>query len=408
MNSSFWGKIRVPFFIGVLVLVLAAGFFLYERLRGGVDLSVALPGQEMEVGVPFEMELKLANNSANALKNVRVQVELPDNILLVDKPDQKLIALGIGDMVNGRLERQTYRVVATPGEHPDYKVRAIVYYVPASVSANLQKRVEADAKVKVPEASLEFNVPERVFAGEEFTAEASYKNTLEPRDNNYSVEVKINHPPEMTSSYDPEPKGGNKNWRLEDTGRREGRVALQGAIELPDETNFSLTAQLIMRIFSKEYPIVSNTKNITINPSPLSFKVSLSGAGGVALGEELTYILDYRNNTNVSLEDVVIRAELQGEMFDLGTLETNGSADLLTGVLLWSPVQIKALEILDPGEGGQVSFAIRVKDKYPAFKKDPSLKVTARIESPTVPPPLNLKELVNVSLLEVRVASSTQ
>ena len=246
MNSSFWGKIRIPFFIGVLILILAAGFFLYERLRGGVDLGVNLPKEEVALGVPFEIELTLANNSANELKNVRLEMELPANLILADKPDERIVFRGIGDMVNGRMERETFKVVAVPGENPDYKIKSAVYYIPASISASLQKRVEAEIKVKAPDVSLELSAPERIFSGEELTARASYRNSLTPENNNYSLELKINHPPELKDVLrDPAPYEEGNNWRLEDTGLHEGNVTLTGNMELPDDAAFSLTAELV-------------------------------------------------------------------------------------------------------------------------------------------------------------------
>lgn len=411
MNSSFWGKIRIPFFIGLLILVLAAGFFLYERLRGGVDLGIKLPEEAIELGVPFELELTLANNSANTLKDVSLKLELPQNILLVDNPDEKIISRGIGDVVNGRMHRETFRVVAVPAGESNYKIKSAVYYVPASISASLQKREEVDLKVRTPDISLALTAPERVFAGEDLEAMISYKNNLEPKENNYSLELKVNYPPDLSvTERNPAPKGEDMRWPLEGAGIHEGNVSLKGNIELPDDATFSLTAELIMKILGKEYPVISNTKIISINPSPLSFKVTLANSKeAVEPGEELTYLLQYRNNADVPLEDVVVTAVLKGEMLDISTLETNGAADLLSQTLIWSPLQIKELEILDPGEGGQVSFTIKVKSDPNAIqsRKNPVLEIHGRIESPTVPPPLTFKKTVNLSSLETKVTASS-
>lgn len=405
MNSSFWGKIRIPFLIGLTILVLAAGFFLYERLRGGVDLAIKLPDSEIELGKPFDMEITLANNSANALRNVRLELHLPDGLLLADNPDEKVISRGIGDMVNGRLHRESLKVIAVPGENPNYKAKLVVYYAPASISANLQKTKEEEVRVKKPDASLELNVPDNTFSNEDLEIKASYKNQLEPESGNYSLELKLNYPPDFNiMSRDPEPKGENNNWRFEDTGLREGSVVAHGSIELPDDSNFSITAELVMRILGKEYPVISVTKNIAVNPSPLAFRIGLGSAKeAVGPGEELTYFIQYKNNANVSLEDAVVSAHLTGEMFDIGTLETNGAADLLNNTLVWSPAQTKALEILEPGEEGQVSFTVRVKDDYPTQGKNFTLKVDAKIESPTVPPPLNINKTVNFGAVETKV-----
>ncbi len=408
MNSSFWGKVRTPFFVGLLILVLAAGFFLYNRLRGGVDVNINLPKEEVELGVPFEIEIALANNSANDLKNVRLETELPANLILADKPEERIISRGIGDMVNGRTHREVFKVVALPGENPNYKIKATAYYVPASISASLQKSKEIEVRIRQPDVSIELNVPERVFSGEEFEIKTAYKNGLEPRDDNYKLEFKINYPPDFhVAGRNPEPKGENSNWRLEDVGFREGAPALKGAIELPDAANFSVRAELVMRILGKEYPVLSVTKNIAIDPSPLAFRIGLGTAKEVVEpGEELTYFLQYRNNANIPLEDAVVKVKLDGEMFDMGTLETSGAADLLANTLLWSPAQIKELAILEPGEEGQVSFTVKVRDNYPTAgqNKNFTLKVDARIESPTLPPPLNAGKTVNVSVLETKVA----
>lgn len=408
MNSSFWGKVRIPFFIGLLILILVAGFFLYERLRGGVDVAIKLPDKEVQLGMPFEIELTLANNSANALKNVRLELELPSNLILADKPDEKIISRGIGDMVNGRLERETFKVIAVPGENPNYKIRSTVYYVPASISANLQRKKEVEVRVKNPDVSLELNAPERIFGGEEFEVKASYKNGLEPKNDNYQMELKINYPPDFNVlNRDPTPKGENNNWRLEEVGLREGTAILKGSMELPDDANFSIAAELVMRILGKEYPVISATRNVTVNPSPLAFRIGLGSAKEVVEpGEELTYFLQYKNNADVPLEDVVISVGLTGEMFDMSTLQTSGAADLLANTLLWSPAQIKALEILEPGEEGQVSFVIKVKNDYPVQKQGKNfiLKVDARIESPTAPPSLNISKTVNFGTMETKIA----
>jgi len=405
MRSSFWGKVRIPFLIGLIILVLAAGFFLYERLRGGVDLAIKFPDSEVELGKPFEMEVVLANNSANALKNVRLELHLPEGLLLADNPDEKVISRGIGNMVNGRMHRETFKVVALPGENPNYRAKLVVYYAPASISANLQKTKEEEARVKKPDASLELSVPDRIFSNEELEIKTSYKNGLKPEGGNYSLELKLNYPPGFnTISRNPEPKGENNNWRLEDTGLREGSLIAHGSIELPDDANFSVNAELIMRILGKEYPVITVTKNIAVNPSPLAFRVGLGSAKeAVGPGEELTYFIQYKNNANVPLEDTVISTHLTGEMFDMSTLKTNGAVDLLANTLIWSPAQAKALEILEPNEEGQVSFTIKVKNDYPIQGKNFILKVDAKIESPTVPPPLNISRTVNFATVETKV-----
>lgn len=389
-------------------MILVAGFFLYERLRGGVDVAIKLPDKEVQLGMPFEIELTLANNSANALKNVRLELELPGNLILADKPDEKIISRGIGDMVNGRLERETFKVIAVPGENPNYKIRSTVYYVPASISANLQRKKEVEVRVKNPDVSLELNAPERIFGGEEFEVKANYKNGLAPKNGNYQMELKINYPPDFNVlNRDPTPKGENNNWRLEEVGLREGTAILKGSMELPDDANFSIAAELVMRILGKEYPVISATRNVTVNPSPLAFRIGLGSAKEVVEpGEELTYFLQYKNNADVPLEDVVISVGLTGEMFDMSTLQTSGAADLLANTLLWSPAQIKALEILEPGEEGQVSFVIKVKNDYPVQKQGKNfiLKVDARIESPTAPPSLNISKTVNFGTMETKIA----
>jgi hypothetical protein len=103
----------------------------------------------------------------------------------------------------------------------------------------------------------------------------------------------------------------------------------------------------------------------------------------------------------------VIRAQLIGKMFDLGTLQTDARFNSLNNTLMWDSQNFKELERLGAGQEGQLTFSIETLDRHPIQKlndKDFRLVVDASAESPTVPFLIDADRTFTTSRLESKVA----
>jgi len=401
----------------VLIIILlaaaaAGGFYFYAQLsNGGVVLEVKVPDGEVEIGTPFDVEVIFTNNTGNTLGNVRLSFNFTKDLVSREDGSSSIETRELGEISDGRVHRETFQVVAIPSQDPDYKTSVTALYAPVALVAEFKKSKEVDVRVKKPDYGLDLQVPARVFSGEEFNIKASYERDDEvPKLAEFEVHIDYPQDFKVVSSNPEETDMASDGVRFRniDKDEDEGEVSVRGKVELPDSTNFSVIARLVMRIFGEEHTFVSETKNVIVEPSPLTFQVLLGDREEIVRpGEEIIYVLLYRNNTSVDLQDVIVRAQLIGDMFDTDTLETDARFSSFNNTLTWDSRNFDELEKLGAGQDGQLSFKIKVRERHPIRKlndKDFTLVVDARIESPTVPFLIDADKTLNTSRLESKVA----
>lgn len=403
-------KVKIIIVFIAIAAVTGGLYFYTQYSTGGVVLEVEVPDDEVEIGIPFDIKVIFTNNTGNTLGKVRVSLDFPENIVSAEG-NSNIETRELGDISDGRVHREIFRVVATPSEDPDYEAKITVSYAPVALIAEFKKSRAVDIRVKKSDFEFKFESPEAVFFGEEFEAKVSYGGDDEiPKLVEFGIYIDYPQEFEVISSN---PEGidiSNDGVRFKDINRDEdtGYVSVRGRIELPDNSDFEIRARLVMRIFGEEYTFASETRNIFVEPSPLTFQVLLAEREMVVRpGERLVYTLTYRNNTEVDLRNVVVSAQLLGDMFDTGTLETDARFSNFNNILTWDSSRFDELDRLEAGQSGQLLFTINLRDTHPIRRlndKDFTVVVDARIESPTVPYLIDAAKTTNTSRLESKVA----
>ena len=166
-------------------------------------------------------------------------------------------------------------------------------------------------------------------------------------------------------------------------------------------------------MLEQTYKIDEKTASVLISSSPLSLKIFVNDQGSnyvSSAGQTLKYSLAYRNNTEMGLQDVVIKARLVGEMFDFSSLETDGFFNSAQNLITWNAANTPELRRVAPGATGKVEFEIDVREDYPIKKKSDknfTLKALGEITSPTVPYYVTSEQSIGLSSLENKVAGRT-
>ena len=405
---------KVLIIVGVVVALGVIIFYLFTQYsQGGVEIKVNVPTEEVEAGRPFDVDVTFSNNTGGILGDVRVTLDPSDQILFADDGNKNVVIRKLGEISNGSTHKETFKVLALPGEEPTYKVVATIFYSPASLVAEFKKKEEVEIRVKRPDFELTLEVPEKVFSGEEFDIKTLYERDDElPETAEFEVHIDYPEGFEIERSNPEEIDRTTDGVRFKNLGEVEkngnGEVLLRGRVEMPDSSEFQIKARLVMKFFGEEYTFLSETKNVLIEPSPLSFQVVLAEHGPVIKpDDQLTYVLTYKNNTEVALKDVVINAGLAGEMFDFSTLTTDGRFNNFERAVTWDSSKLSQLREVRAGESGSVSFSVHIREKHPIQRlndKNFILVVDARIESPTVPYLINSDKTLNTSRIENRVA----
>ena len=168
-------------------------------------------------------------------------------------------------------------------------------------------------------------------------------------------------------------------------------MTITGNVVGPPNAIYALNGTLTGSVMGSTYTLNQQTGSLTVVTSPLMLAVALNGTPNyiAGLGDVLDYVLTYTNNSNVTFENISLNAALVGDMFNLATMQTQGSFNSITDTVTWYAANVPQLSNLAPGQSGTVSFQLKTKTAYPI--KQPgdgnyTLKVAARISSATVPP----------------------
>ncbi len=395
------------------VIILGGGVIAYvayqAKVSKGLDIQISGP-EKVLVGVPFDVKVNVVNSSDNLLDQVRLNINLPDGLAFLGSPAAKNVDFrDLGSVQPGEVSQQTISLIALNGQNTYKQITASVSYLSGSLSSRFQKESSFQLAVGDYGITLDIATPQKVFSGESFDTGITYKNSSTIDFD--SLKLALEYPPTFTLSRSTlKPDVGNNTWLLGGLHKNsENTFTITGNIIGPDDATFDLKATVYATFLGQEYPININAATLSIAASPLSIKIALNGGTDyIAKADDaLHYTLTYTNNTDIGLRDVIITAQLVGEMFDFSQLSSNGSFNSVNNTLTWNASNIPSLSSLSPGESGEIDFALKTKSAYPIRRlsdKNFMLKVRTTIESPTVPNFVQANKTFSLSSLETKVA----
>jgi hypothetical protein len=396
-------------------MLLIGGFYLYNNASArGISLNAEVPSS-VKIGESFDVKVNISNDSRSVLNHIRIGLNLPASVVMADGGTERVVTKEVSDMQIGQAYQEVFRVVAIPDASQTRDFSVTVNYSSGLLIADFEKTKAISVNVEDMGLDLTVTSPEKILSGEEFEIMVAYsRNDLNVENDigTPDMNLQLEYPPTFVQTYsDKKPVSSNGNvWALGSLKNGDkGKLVLRGRVDLPDETAFEIKAKLVSKFMGSDYAIVSGYSDGVISPSPLSLKVSLDGGYlAVRPGDTLNYVLTYKNNTEVALQNVVLRAKLVGTMFDIPTLVGNNAGfNGVNNTLSWDPSMFNELALLQPGAGGNMNFSIKVKNNYSIRKlndKNFLLRVDARIESPTVPYLVSADKTVNLATLTTKVA----
>ena len=129
--------------------------------------------------------------------------------------------------------------------------------------------------------------------------------------------------------------------------------------------------------------------------------ISVNGESSIIVNpsDYLQFKIHYENGAGMALSDVILKAKLDGLMYDFSKFEDQWLFQWLDNTITWNAGNLPDFKSLStPNSSGEVEFQINVKPQYiiRTFRdKNFLLQVSAVMETPTVPPSsrLNLYRL---------------
>lgn len=399
--------------LGLFFATIAGVFLVYQYFQGrGLSLEINGPAA-VNIGVPFELTVGFQNQSQGILKNTSLDLFLPEGAALLSaETEQKIFSEKLGDIGIGSFSQKTFRFVIIRGGNETKKFSVVLIYEAGGAGqVHFEKRQDFEIKIKESAVSLDLTLPDQILNGEKFSIQLNSRNLT--TEDLSDLELNFSYPANFIwESAESKPTAANNVWGLKNLpAGEENKIVINGHLLGQPQSLAEFGVKLTRKFFGQRYEINQKSGNVSLVASSLGLFVSLDEPinRSPRPGDLLIYRLFYQNNSGISLSDAVITAKLLGEMYDFGTLQTNGVFNSLSNFLIWDSVNQPELKMIPAGQSGSVGFQIKTRERFPVKRlsdKNYVLKTEAEIVSATVPDYSSAARTVGLAKLETKMAGA--
>ena len=380
--------------VGILVII---GAILWGRgafTRSKVDLNIKV-ADNVASGEETVLTVEYKNNNRVALNDTHLRINYPSGTFSLDGKEiyQEDINLGtIGKKAEGTQEFKV-RFLGEKGTAKNIVVR--LEYRPENINSKFENEVTLKLEINTVLIAIHIEGSEKAVAGKEVSYAIEYKNETEEIVDN--LRIKLEYPDDFSfKSADPAPKSKDETsiWDvgLLKPGEKK-TINLNGVLNGQEMEN-KIMRGYIGIVEKDSFLQYSQSEFITqISPAPIVLVISsneITDNCKIDTNQTLRYKINFKNNTDVALSELILKAQLRDGVFDVGTidLDNKGFFDSRTNIITWSGADISELTLMEPNQSGEVSFSIKIKKDLPITSfndKNFTANVIAEIQTLTVP-----------------------
>lgn len=405
-------KILIVASVVFLIVVILSGigfyFWLTSFKKSRVDFNISGPAQAAS-GEEVTYQISYWNNTNQILQNAVLTVRYPQEAVIAGGKTVQNVDLGDIGVGGGRKIEVDLAFIG-----PDksiQKLQAILSYKPQNTSSTFENEVVKEVAISGSALALDFKTPETVLQGVRSVYVIHYKNNTERVFKNVSIEASYPQNFNFVSS-DKTPAKSNNVWNLGDLNpNEEGDITVLGILRNTESANFELAIGILEN--DKFFKFSRSSAQINLAAPPLQVDILINNQRDIAVNPRdfLQFKINYKNNAGIALSDIVLKAKLDGPMYDFSTLKTNGFYSGADNTITWNAGNTAEFKSLEAGGFGEVEFQINVKPRYVVrtFRdKNFLLSVLVTMETPTVPPSLAVKSLSASSDMALKVNTSAE
>lgn len=425
-KKSFWARFspfqkKAVLWGGLIFIILAVGITIFALVWGWRSFSeqqllMKLSGTtQITSGDQVTWSLEIENKNRVTLKEAELTFYYPEGSydFIGKLPTQKgpnSARLFIGEVKPGQVIRQEFKARILGAKGAEKVAKALLTFRPANSQIFLTKETVFRTTIEDFPVVLTLNVPPESFAGKEIFYKISYLNTASTPFHNLRLRLQYPEEFEFLESR-PSPDKKNNIWELRSLApNQSGDIQIQGIISGKAGQRPVIEASLETTQNGKNIVLTQEVAPTEIVSSPLELWLTVNDLKDYRanLGDWLKYQIRFKNDFEVPLEDVFLKAKLFGDMFDLSTLQTNGAFDITQNTITWTAHEIPSLKSLAPQKQDEISFQVKLKENFPTFShqdKNFSVKVSAEMRTEKVPLFLGLNEIVQSRDLITKINS---
>lgn len=380
--------------LALLLLIVSFISFWFKGPSFGdknVNLEITGPTQA-KVGDEVTYTVKYANKTKLNLHDLKFSFFYPeDSVVIKDGELQNDLTerFNIDSLAANEEGEKEFRVFLT-GEKGDTKnVKVNLAYKAGDLRSSFEKQATlATTIVSVPIA-LTLVSPPNVVPGQTVNYILDYRNETEETITDLLFE--FTYPEDFVpKEFSPDPNEGRSKWRVKSLKKGSGgRISIEGILNGQEGDTKSIAVNLKRKV-NDQYIDYQEASSFSVISNPLlSVDVSVNNSKNYTAnpGDELSYSIDYKNTSSFNLSGLNLSVKLEGDMYDLSTLDTKGGFfDSSNKTIIWNASGVDKFSNFNSGDKGQIDFLIKLKSSYNlAGSNTLFVKSSAKLSTQNIP-----------------------
>ncbi len=408
-------------FIGVLcVVLLLVAFFVYFQYgffsQERVSLMMEAP-QIIDSNKITEITFVYNNDNRAQLLNAEILVQFGDYFVPTKEQDhfertsdnQGIISIGdIDGHESGKF------VLAGYFTGPTDAVNAIagsLRYAPEKTNAQYTTDARAATTMSSSPIVIDVEAPSEIVSGNLMNIVFKIRNTSNEEVSKLKFVVDMPKAFSINNAF-PSPNYGNV-WIIDKIpAKGEAIVNVRGGLNVVGGSVYAFEMRVLAQDTSSEsveYAKANYAPRVTQSPFVIQQSIK-ENKSVVYAGDQLTYTLQYINNSSVTLRDVIVTLNLEGNALDYQLLElgNGGDYDQTNRRITWKASDVPALKLVEPNASGEIYFSVPVLKNLPiSSEKDFNFAISsiATIDSESIPSELRENKSVLSNVLTIPVGA---
>lgn len=420
MTKQSKGVVKKFIFFFLFFLLISTGVVIYFLFLNPNIISAKNIGLEIKGPVYIEggklevFNIYIENKNKEALEQADLIIDFPENTFSSTGEKLGRLTMSLGRIGSEESLSKSIELSFFGLENEEKKINTNLEYRIEESSAIFAKEYEYTIKISRVPIGLSVSIPKEISSKQELNVKIEAISNSESIAKNIYLEVYYPAGFQFTGS-DIKPTTGNNIWSFGDIASLEKKeVNIKGFVEGQDLEEKVFNASIgaygddtALRGYG------SASSSLLVKKPALDLAVFINGDNtekNVAnLGERMRVDLQWTNNLPNNIRDAVIEVEIKSDLYDEASISVaNGDYRSLGKKIVWNSTNLGDLSLITPGATGKAQFSFSSLKDLPPGSKNSSIILNAKISGIGTSDQYQNKEIVNLLIKEIKLASKIQ
>lgn len=415
-------KIKIAALIGgVILLLVIIGVVFYKIRQASFNFErvslVAQGLEEVRSGKLVAYEITYKNDNRADLRNAVLRLSYPENFRPEENPNfvEETPITGtynLGEIKGGEEKKIIFNARTYSASENLTYLKMELSYTPSVLSSILVTKSQYGVSIATAPITLNVLAQQVIANGDAVEYVINYRNS--GNEELEALQIKADYADGFIfASSIPMVSDQNNIWFIGTIPAGEGGIIkVKGKMEgRKDEIKrFTVHAGIVRDEKFLSYIEQKAETRVAYPDLAIVQRINDSDKLFVNAGDILNYEIQFGNNSDQTLKDLIVSESIDSPILDYSTLSLGkgGYFDANRKIITWKAADNEKLARLNPGERGSIKFTIKVKDIIPTenvLDKNFIFSSSARIDSADINSPLRENQIISGNEITMKLNS---